>query len=179
MLIYDKGSIISEKGVIMRYVFIITIVISLAFIGSTTLMEIVKINEHLLLDVYKEDVSALFFLDRNSSFYNFYSLREASTYFIIRKIGHFLAYGFLAGIIFLVLPVNRLWVRALLASGSATLIGLVDEVHQHFLINRSGRILDVFINAAGSVFAVLILVTIFIFIRWVKKLLKAQNLSKS
>jgi len=158
------------KEEIMRYVFLLTVAISLFIIGVTTSMEIsnTKVNEHSFISVYKEDAHLLFFLDQDSSFYDFYSLKDASSYLILRKTGHFLVYGFIASIIFLTLQINNLWLKGLVALGSASFIGLIDEVHQHFLINRSGRILDVYINTAGSLVSVLFLVVICTLLKWIR-----------
>ncbi len=146
----------------MRYAFLITIFISLAIIVGSTIIEVAEtgVSQNLFGSIYHENTTAFFFLDTNSSFYDIYSFREAP-YLLLRKIGHFLLYGFITGIIFLVLPVQALWLKVSLALTSSTFIGLIDEVHQHFLINRGGRLLDVYINAAGSLVSVFILAITF------------------
>lgn len=154
----------------MRRVFLLTVLISILIIGVTVSTEVAKLGagENTLQSIYKEDRAVLFFLDPDSSFYTPYYLNGASPEFIIRKFGHFLTYGLLAGIIFVLLPTKNLLLKGLLSFTSASFIGLLDEIHQHFLLNRSGRILDVYINMAGSIMSVLLLVSLNILFRWVK-----------
>lgn len=157
----------------MRCVVLLTIVLSLVIMGISTSVEMANTgtNDPSFRSVYKEGTSMLFFLDRNSSFYHFYSFTEDPPYLTPRKMGHFFAYGFLAAIIFLIIPIDRLWLRGVLASSSSSLIGFVDEVHQHFLLNRSGRILDVYINTVGSLISVLLLVVLCLLLKLVNKLI--------
>ncbi|WNF36661.1 VanZ family protein [Bacillaceae bacterium IKA-2] len=151
----------------MRQVILLTAVIALLIIGMNTVVEMAdtRMDEPSFRAIYKQDASILFFLDRNSSFYDFYSFKEELPSLTTRKISHFLAYGFLASIIFLIIPIDRLFLKGLLAFGSASLIGLIDEVHQHFIINRSGRILDVYINTAGSLVSVLLLMLLSVLVK--------------
>lgn len=155
----------------MRHLLLITVAFSLLIIGLTTSVEIAKIapTEYVIQSIYKEGAAILFFLDRNSSFYRPYSFSGASRGFIIRKAEHFLVYRLLAGIIFIILPLKSLWLKGLMAFSSTSLIGLIDEVHQHFLLNRSGRILDVYINMAGSFVSVFLLLTLCILLKFFKK----------
>jgi VanZ family protein len=158
----------------MRYVvLLITIVLSLLMIGLSNGVEMIdrESSDDPIQSIYKEETSAFFFLDRNSSFYRIYSFNEDPPYLPLRKVGHFVVFGFLAGMVFLMLPIKPLWRRGLYAASSASLVGLIDEFHQHFLINRSGRILDVYINAAGSLVAVLLLMAIFILFKWGRSLI--------
>lgn len=161
----------------MRRGFILTIVFSIIIIGITTSIELVKVGltEDTIKSLYKEDYAVLFFLDGDSSFYDSYSFNGASSYFILRKFGHFLTYGFVAGVVFLLLPIKRLWLKGISSFSLASFIGLTDEIHQHFLLNRSGRILDVYVNMAGSLMSVLMLMIICILLKWSKNIKAPSN----
>jgi VanZ family protein len=149
-----------DKEVVMRHLFIVTIVISLSIITINTLIQMGNVPS--FEAVYTGETSVLFFLDANSSFYDLYSFREGSLSFLLRKLGHFVTYGFLAFVIFLTTPIDKLLLRGLLAISSASVIGLIDEIHQHFLMSRSGRLLDVYINSAGAIIFVLVTITIYV-----------------
>lgn len=110
-------------------------------------------------EIFKTQVSPLFLLDRNSSFYHLYSMKEDFPYIANRKIGHFLFYGFIAISLFKVGKRRKLLLNGFLATILAISIGILDEVYQYFLIGRSGRMLDVLIDGAGScIFVVIYLV---------------------
>ncbi len=147
----------------MRYAILITIIFTFLIVCLSTSMEIAKSGAHGTAgrSVYHEDRSVSFLFDGDSSFYSTQYWRADPPYLPPQKIGHFYAYGFLTAVIFLLMPVKPLWLKGLLASTSASLTGLVDEIHQHFLINRGGNIYDVLINAAGSLAAVLLLMAIY------------------
>ncbi|MFA9560001.1 VanZ family protein [Evansella sp. AB-rgal1] len=100
--------------------------------------------------IYKANSNPFFFLDTNSTFYYTYALTE-SAYIQVRKFGHFIAYGILAVMIFIVLFDKNVLLRGTTAVIAASIIGAIDEYHQHFLLARSGRLLDIFINTAGSI----------------------------
>ncbi|MCT8137680.1 VanZ family protein [Anaerobacillus sp. CMMVII] len=160
----------------MRYVLPLIIVFSLLII---TFSLMAQLDGAPIRSLYEEEASMLFFLDSTSSFYDVYSLKDNSSYFQMRKLGHFVAYGFLATVIYLLLiPIQKFLLRGLLAFGSASIIGLIDEVHQHFLVSRSGRILDVYINTAGSFTSVLLLGILIVLFRMLNKFKNAYFTKK-
>ncbi|SES05609.1 VanZ family protein [Salipaludibacillus aurantiacus] len=133
----------------MRMAAVIVVSILLV-ISMSTLAEMAASTDGLSVQaVYKKEASLSFLTDLESSFYSAYSLHN-NLDLQIRKAGHFVIYGVIALLIFFTTPVKKLWERGLSGAASSTLIGLIDEIHQYFLISRSGRILDVYINAAGS-----------------------------
>ncbi|MDQ0253101.1 VanZ family protein [Evansella vedderi] len=157
-----------------RFVFLSLIVsfISLAIIYVSIAKETGGVMDlETVRSVYKTDTSLLFFLDRESTFYNHYSLFGDASYMQLRKSGHFFFYGLLAAIIFLLISFEKIWLRGLVASAAASLIGVIDEYHQHFLIDRSGRLLDIYINIAGSITTVVFLMTLWGVMELRKKLL--------
>jgi VanZ family protein len=81
-------------------------------------------------------------------------------HYLIRKTGHFIAYGMFSLVCFhgfwiaLRPPMSR-WMRKLRAHGLAILItflvGSADEFHQSFVPNRFGSFRDVLIDTCGAV----------------------------
>ncbi len=60
------------------------------------------------------------------------------------KVGHALAYAVLGG--FLSLATGRVWLALLIA----TLFGVSDEIHQHYVQGRVSEVLDVVADATGA-----------------------------
>nr|WP_276328202.1 VanZ family protein [Evansella clarkii] len=80
----------------------------------------------------------------------------------------FFAYGLLAVVIYCLIPWASLWQRGAAAVASSSITGALDEIHQYFLLNRSGRLLDIFINLAGSVTSVLLLMGVVAFLKFME-----------
>lgn len=159
----------------MRFLFLSLIIIStstvIIFLTITNEMG-GTIDQGNLPSIYKTEASLLFFLDKNSSFYYTYPLLDSSAPVLqMRKVGHFIAYGFLAAIIFLIISTEKVWLRGFDSVVVSSSIGLIDELHQHFLIGRSGRLLDVYVNTAGAITASFILVFFWSIFKLRKKLI--------
>lgn len=106
--------------------------------------------------IYKKQVSPLFLLDTSSSFYHIYSIKGDFPYLAIRKVGHFIFYGFIAISLSRAEKRNNLFLNGVLATMLTIGIGILDEVYQYLLVGRSGRMLDIGIDAAGSFVFVII-----------------------
>jgi VanZ family protein len=147
------------------FIFLI-VLIAFFLMALSTMLQLVAVTEQPSFhSLYKEGFLSLFPLDAESSFYSPYSIEKEPS-LLMRKLGHFVLYGILAAVLFAVAPVKQLWLRGLVASGSSSIIGLMDELHQHVLLNRAGRLLDVYINAAGSIcFALIMIFLYFAFLR--------------
>lgn len=72
----------------------------------------------------------------------------------------------LAVVIYCLIPWASLWQRGAAAVASSSITGALDEIHQYFLLNRSGRLLDIFINLSGSVTPVLLLMGLVAFLKF-------------
>lgn len=141
----------------MRFLLLI-LLISYAIMAVSVAVPWVPVTDP-LPSLYKEDVFSLLPPAQDSSFFSPYSLQNYPTF--LRKLGHFVFYGLLATILFFFTPLKHLWLRGLAAVASSSLIGLLDELHQHLLLHRSGRLLDVYINTAGSVFFITLTIAIY------------------
>lgn len=138
--------------------FLLVTFISVLIIGASYLVEYIRANQRVTAfqDLYHEDTYVLSLSKRDSPFYSRYSLADSSM--LLRKSGHFMVYGALTYIIFSLLTQGSLLGKAFTAFAGASLVGLVDEVHQLYLLDRSGRILDVLVNSLGSLSAAIFIV---------------------
>lgn len=139
----------------MKQIFVAICIGCMIIIGNT-LGELGRIDFDSIDQIYKNQVAPLFLLDTRSSFFHIYSIKGDFTYLAIRKVGHFLFYGFIAIFLFRVGKWNSLLVNGVLSILLTICVGILDEVYQHFLIGRSGRILDVLVDAAGCFIFVVI-----------------------
>lgn len=79
--------------------------------------------------------------------------------FIIRKIAHLTLFGIL-GVLFY-LTIQRLKYAPIISWILSTVYGLIDEIHQSFVPNRTPLLKDVFIDSLGSA----LMIILFIFVR--------------
>ncbi|WP_280770712.1 VanZ family protein [Salipaludibacillus daqingensis] len=154
---------------------IIIVTFSLIVISVASQITTITIDSS-LHEVYKNESSLIFLMDINSSFYSLYSF-QGNPALLTRKIGHFVLYGILASFIFVILSIKRWSLRRIIAIGTSSFIGLLDEIHQHFLINRSGRLLDVYINTVGSISFVLLTLLLYYLISKRESTKKHRNKS--
>ena len=75
--------------------------------------------------------------------------------FLIRKAAHFLTFGFLALVIYWVLP-NRKG-RLALAALFTFLLACADELHQYFTGGRTATMQDVYLDMTGAIVFLLVL----------------------
>ncbi|WP_280769701.1 VanZ family protein [Salipaludibacillus daqingensis] len=138
---------------VIIFIFCINIILSIAFVTGGAF------DAASIRSVYRSDPNILFFLDFSSSFYSIYSFIEAPS-LIPRKISHFIIYGILSAVLFMITPMKNNWLRGATAIASSTFIGMIDEFHQYFLISRDGLFIDILINMAGSIIFVIALIKV-------------------
>jgi VanZ family protein len=89
--------------------------------------------------------------------------------FLLRKTGHVALFFIITLAAFFLLSFylkSPGWTIALAFLASATL-AVLDEVHQHFVIDRAGSIIDVFINLTGVSLAIgVVLLSLFLTSHW-------------
>lgn len=86
-----------------------------------------------------------------------------NTTFIVRKAAHFSEYFILGVLCFMIANTYRNYkfaVRTLSAVIFCVLYAVSDEIHQYFVAGRACRFLDICIDTAGSIFAVVLLAAI-------------------
>lgn len=134
----------------------VAICIGIIIIIGNTLGELGRSELDSIYQIYKKQISPLFLLDTNSSFYYIYSIKEEYPYLAIRKTGHFFFYGFIAISLFRAGKWQNVLVNGFFSTILTIFIGILDEVYQYFLLGRSGRMLDVLIDGAGCFIFVVI-----------------------
>lgn len=88
---------------------------------------------------------------------------------LIRKSAHFLVFaalGFSAVGFFATFPKIKRLFSALLALVYVALYAISDEVHQLFVLGRTGRVSDVVIDTAGGIFGIIVFFLAVRFLSW-------------
>lgn len=134
----------------------VAICIGIIIILGNTLGELGRSEVDFIEEIFNKQVSPLFLLDTSSAFYHIYSIKEDYPSLAIRKTVHFFFYGFIAISLFRVGKWQSILVNGFYATILTIFIGILDEVYQYFLLGRSGRILDVLVDTAGSFIFVVI-----------------------
>lgn len=75
--------------------------------------------------------------------------------FLVRKTAHFLEYFVLGLIIYLVLDIRGIKYLQITAIILALLFASLDEIHQLFVVGRTAKVFDVFIDSIGATVAIL------------------------
>ena len=78
-------------------------------------------------------------------------------HFVIRKLGHFFVYSFLAIFIFYLLKASDSVLRMLLVLLVVSIIAVTDEFLQAFLPNRTALITDVFVDITGCLHSIILM----------------------
>jgi VanZ family protein len=78
-------------------------------------------------------------------------------HFIIRKIGHFFVYSFLAILLFHLFKARDSVFRTLLVLLIVSVIAVTDEFIQAFLPNRTALITDVFVDITGCLHSIILM----------------------
>ena len=78
-------------------------------------------------------------------------------HFVIRKLGHFFVYSFLAIFIFYLLKASDSVLRMLFVLLVVSIIAVTDEFLQAFLPNRTALITDVFVDITGCLHSIILM----------------------
>jgi VanZ family protein len=106
---------------------------------------------------YEKNVTLAFLLDTESVFY-FLWVNVFQKEFLLHKLGHVIFFSLLTILIFINIKKTKMrYVNTWLWT---TFFAFTDEVHQFFVVGRSGRFVDVLLDSAVSF---LCLVSLFVF----------------
>lgn len=146
---------------ILVLLLLITILVGLAVSSSQTYEQqslVSTLKELLPSEPGKTMLSTLEFTYWNRTI----SVEERGYYhfveFLIRKATHFLTFGFLALVIYWLLPKVR--GRLVLAALFTFILACADELHQYFTEGRTATMQDVYLDMAGAVTFLFLLVCV-------------------
>lgn len=134
----------------MKRVALLLLVFSIYYFSNTPDLRVAEPKTWVNEPHYEESVNGLSFVKTlQSTFYTPYS-REELLYrdFILHKVSHVVFYGFLSYLILINLAKVRC--RYLLAWLFTTLFAFTDEIHQYFVVGRSGRLYDVILDSSAA-----------------------------
>lgn len=120
---------------------------------------------------YEENVTLAFLLDTESVFY-FPWMNIVQTDFILHKIGHVVFFSLLTTFMFMNMKETKM--RYVNAWIWTTFFAITDEIHQFFVVGRSGRFVDVLFDSAVSLAC---LMSLFVFFIWKKRRTTSETMS--
>lgn len=97
---------------------------------------------------YEQNINFFDIFKKNSVFYNPWSdVRDLEFY--LHKVGHFTFYGSLSVFLFWKSTNRKTFLlKLILIAGFA----FADEIHQYYVVGRTGRIMDVYFDMASAMF---------------------------
>lgn len=161
----------------MKKILLLLVMFAIFYFSNTPNLRVLDPTTWVNNPKYEETVTDLNFIKTDeSSFYSLYNLEDIFYIdFILHKLGHIFFYGLLTLLVYLNLPFKKF--KYIVTWSFVTLFAFSDEVHQYFVVGRSGRILDTILDSFTSIF-VLFLIFFFNFSTYIltkyrrKKLLK-------
>lgn len=156
----------------MKKILLLVVMFSIFYFSNTPNLRVIDPNTWVNTPMYEEAVSDLNFIKKEeSNFYSFYNVEDILYLdFLLHKLGHIVFYGLLTILVYANLPINKC--KYLLSWIIVTLFAFTDEVHQYFVVGRSGRIIDTILD---SLAAISVLFLIFSFNVLHKKITKKRH----
>ena len=139
----------------MRRLLLFSVVFVLVLISFQPSLEWpFQFNTFTLPNYYPNTLERLFSF--REDFFRLYDLTYNQE-LVKRKAGHFFAYGFLSILVYWNMGISNIGKRTFFAWFMTSTFGVMDEIHQFFIMNRTGSVLDVAINSLGSLNFVLLI----------------------
>ncbi|HWO98873.1 MAG TPA: VanZ family protein [Bacillus sp. (in: firmicutes)] len=120
---------------------------------------------------FEENVTIAFLVDTESVFY-FPWMNVIQKEFILHKLGHVVFFSLLT--IFMLLNMRETRLRYVNAWLWTTLFAFTDEVHQFFVVGRSGRFVDVLLDSTVSFIC---LISLYVFFSWQERRESSETIS--
>lgn len=145
------------------------------FVLISALMTVIFIFSHQPAEVSSQVSGGLIYRVLNFIMSGFDSLTDEqraqtveSLQFVVRKCAHAFSYATMGGMLMglmLTYDFKKAMSGKLIAFGVAVLYAITDEVHQLFVAGRSGQVSDVFLDSAGAICGILIVLVCAYFVR--------------
>lgn len=126
-------------------------------LSNTSELKVIEPASWLNDTEYETAVHNLDFLfDTDSNFYNPYDTnRIMEKNFILHKISHILFYSVMTILLFL--NIRKIRFKYCITFVSIVAFALLDEIHQFFVVGRSGRLNDVIVDSISSMITLIII----------------------
>lgn len=149
----------------MKKVLLLLVAISIIYFSNTPNLEVSNVSTWINEPKFEKEVTNLNFITEiNSDFYRMYG-SVTHIDFILHKVAHVIFYSMLTYLLFINLNLKKK--KFLITWMLVTFFALTDEIHQFFVVGRSGRMADVILDSTASI---IFLITLYL----VKKLHKKR-----
>lgn len=158
----------------MKRLLLLFIIICIFYLSNTPELRVIDPSTWFNEPNYEENVNSLNFIkERESNFYSPYTREDMINIdFILHKISHIIFYSLLTYLLYINIKIKRM--KYVIIWLIVVLFAFTDEMHQYFIIGRSGRLNDVILDSFASL---LTLFFIFSITLWKNK--KRQKRAKN
>lgn len=154
------------KGDYMKRLLLLFVMICIFYLSNTPELRVIDPNTWFNEPSYEENVSDLSFIkEKESNFYSSYNREDMlTTDFILHKVSHIIFYSLFTFLLHININIKKM--KYVFVWFLVVLFAFTDEMHQYFIIGRSGRLNDVILDSSASF---LTLFFIFIITLWKNK----------
>lgn len=159
----------------MKRILLIITVLTICYLSNTPELRVIEPATWFNTPEYEENVNDLSFVRETSNvFYTAYSKEELlQPDFLMHKLSHVLFYALFAYLLFINLTIRKF--RYILTWLIVTIFAITDEIHQYFVVGRSGRLYDILLDSTS---ALIILLFVFGYQTWKKRSKKHVEISE-
>ncbi|PGK52554.1 hypothetical protein CN918_25295 [Priestia megaterium] len=133
-----------KKVIAIKRILLVLLLLAIYKLSNTSGLQVKDPTTWLNETQYVKDVSSDFLVNIKSEFYAPYD-NVTDLNFILHKLSHIIFYSLLAYLFFLNVKRHVGWTAFLLF-----LAALGDEIHQYYVVGRSGRALDVLLDVVAG-----------------------------
>lgn len=148
----------------MKKILLLFNVLFILYFSNTPELRVIEPSTWINPPDYETQVNDLSFLfDTKGLFYLPYQIDDTENLdFYSHKISHMVFYTLLTYLVFINLRFKKL--KRLTTFIVVCLFSLTDEIHQYFIVGRSGRMVDVILDSSMS-FLTILVITLIVFLR--------------
>lgn len=139
----------------MKKIYLLLTIIAIIYLSNVPKLVVSQPESWINEPEYETKINYTHFLNKESEFFLPYK-DIANKEFILHKIGHIVFYSLLTYLVYINLKKRKrdlfyAWVFI-------TFFGLTDEMHQAYIVGRSGRIMDVYLDSASGLFMIIAII---------------------
>lgn len=141
----------------ITFVLLIVVAVLIIKLSNTSSLKVIEPQSWLNDTEYEKNVTDLSFLkNRESTFYNYYDTEMiVEKNFIMHKTSHVLFYSLLTVLLFYTIKPSN--IRFLTTITIIMVFAFLDEVHQFFIVGRSGRLSDAVLDSIAALLMLIII----------------------
>lgn len=144
------------KGDFMKKFLLIFVMLIICYLSNTPQLRVIEPMTWFNKPEYEENVTNLSFVrETNNVFYTPYSKEDFVQHdFLLHKASHVLFYSIFAYLLYMNLTIRKF--KYITTWLIVTIFAITDEIHQYFVVGRSGRLYDVVLDSTAALLVLLV-----------------------